>query len=211
MNVIAKIKSISRLLLSSRTARLNIALLFGVIVNIAYIFGNLASALIYHSIWAATLGAYHLILITMRLYLLYQGRRYSKENFCSVSFRVGVLLLFLALAQAIIMIYTVLQGRFVRYSGIFLLAFLIYSVYSLSISVITLKKHRSDRNNLHFVARSITLSTSLMSIFNLQYSVLSLIGAPSRLTIAIVISSAVAVFLLIIILSLRLLVLGSKK
>ena len=204
MSIFRRIRDLLKLLLSSRAARLNLTLLGGAVINLAYVLGNIASAFIYHSVWSATVSAYHIMLIVIRIYILSARRRSSDSNVDRILLRVGVLLLFLDLACALIMIYTVGQGRFVSYSGFILFAFVAYAVYSLISSALAVGKYADHSRPLHYAARSITLSTSLMSVFNLQYSVLSLLGADSRLIGRAVIVGGVAVFALILFLSLRL-------
>lgn len=205
MSIYKRIKELLKLLWVSRAARLNFTLLCGALMNFAYIAGNIASALIYHSAWAATVSAYHLMLIIIRLYLL-SARRLSSGGAGAdqILLRVGVLLLFLDLACALIMVYTIGRGSFVSYSGFILFAFLIYAVYSLTSSVLAIKRYANDNRHLHFAARSISLSTSLMSVFNLQYSVLSFLGADSRLMGRTILVGGFAVFSVILFLSLRL-------
>ena len=122
----------------------------------------------------------------------------------------GILLLALDVASAVMMFYSVSPQSFVGYSGIILLGFLSYAVYSVARSVLDLKKHRESENRLYFAARNISLSTSLMSVFNLQYSVFYLLGAEFLLTGRVVTVSGVIVFSIILILSLRLIKIGQK-
>lgn len=204
MSIFKRIKDLTKLLLSSRAARLNLTLLGGALINLIYVLGNIASAFIYQSAWSATVSAYHVMLIIIRVYLLSARHSPSDKAEKRVLFRVGVLLFLLDIACAIIMIYTVIQGRFVSYSGLFLFAFLSYTVYSLTSSILAIKRHGSFGNRLHYAARSISLSTSLMSVFNLQYSVFSLLGADSRMIGRAILSVGVAVFLVILFLSVRL-------
>jgi hypothetical protein len=194
-----------RLLLVSPAARLSFTLVCGVLLNIAYVASNVVSAFIYHSVWAATVSIYHLILIVIRIYLLSERKMTDgKKNIDRLLFRVGVLLLFLDLVSGSMMVYTVRQGSFVRYSGIVLFAFVFYAVYSLFVSVRAVKVHNDDGNHLRFASRNISLSTSLMSVFNLQYSILSLLGADAILTARSILLGGISVFSVILFLSIRL-------
>ena len=108
------------------------------------------------------------------------------------------------------MFYSVSRQSFASYSGLILLGFLCFTVYSVARSVIDIKKHREGENRLYFAARNISLSTSLMSVFNLQYSVFSLLGAEFLLTGRVVTLSGIIVFSVILILSLRLIKIGHQ-
>ena len=205
MSLFKKIKWLVHLLLFNRAARLSFTLVCGVVINIAYILINIFSAAAYRSIWSATVSIYHLILIIIRIYLL-SARGASKKGLNSdrLLFRVGVLLLFLDLVMASMMVYTVRQASFASYSGVVLFAFLFYALYSLIISVKTIKNRVNDNNHLQFAAKNISLSTALMSVFNLQYSLFSFLGADDILIGRVVLVGGVSVFSVILFLSVRL-------
>lgn len=205
MSLFKKIKWLVHLVLFNRAARLSFTLVCGVVINIAYILTNIFSAAAYRSIWSATVSIYHLILITIRIYLL-SARGASKKGLNSdrLLFRVGVLLLFLDLVMASMMVYTVRQASFASYSGVVLFAFLFYALYSLIISLKTVKNRVNDNNHLQFAAKNISLSTALMSVFNLQYSLFSFLGADDILIGRVVLVGGVSVFSVILFLSVRL-------
>ena len=205
MKFFNKLLHYARSFFSNPTARVIILLLGGALMNFLYIATNAASAILYRSIWSATLTVYHLMLIIIRLYLLWVGQSRSDEaKGRHICLRVGVLLLLLDIASAMIMLYSIRRGSFTSYSGIILLGCLIFPVYSVARSVSDLRKHRNGENHLYFTARNITLSTSLMSVFNLQYSVFALLGADSDLTGRAILVCGLSVFSIILVLSLRL-------
>lgn len=215
MNIVKRITDRLRTLPISHTLRLNISLALGLSLNLIYIVGNLASAFIYKSVWSATVVLYHLTLIVIRLYLLStRGSATRRGGIGSVCLRVGLLLLLLDLTSAFMMLYTVRRGSFVRYSGIILLGFVVYALYACISSVAVMKRREGESEGLLAVAKSISLSTALMSIFNLQYSLLLLIGANMRLVARIVMLVGVAVFFVMLSLSVGLIRFGfggSKK
>ncbi len=176
------IKSLIAILISSPALRLDISLHFGLIMNIVYIVENFASAILYRSVWAATVTVYHSLFVAIRAYLI-RSRRLSEMGEVSpreiqrICFRVGVILLLLDFSALLLMLYTVSQDRHAEYSGIVLIGFLIYTVYSLISSVYGMLKWSNDNKPLHFAARNMTLAAALMSVFNLQYSLLVSLGA----------------------------------
>ena len=180
-------------------------------MNLLYIATNAASAFLYHSIWSATLTVYHLVLIIIRIYLLLAGRnltdRGGEKRIC---LRVGILLLLFDVASALIIIYSVRNASFVSYSGYIFMGFLAFTVYSVARSVRDLRKHSDGENHLYYTARNITLATSLMSVFNLQYSFFSFLGADSILMIRAILFCGVSVFSIILVLSVRLMKRGSR-
>ena len=196
-------------LISNRNFRLKLSLVLGSLVNFVYILGNIFSVLFCHSIWAATLTVYHLVLALIRLYILSSrlsdaGEK-EKRNLC---FRIGVFMLLLDIASAFLMISSISRGFYVKYSGVILLGFSIYTGYSVTKSIVDMRRHANDKRQVHYAARNISLSASLMSLFNLQYSLLSVLGADFKLISYVVFLCGLMVFATIFGLSLRLILSG---
>jgi hypothetical protein len=192
-------------LFSSKALRMKLSLTFGALLNFIYIAGNIASALLYQNLWSATLPAYHLVMITIRLYLLSAARNSAdKPKELRICHRVGVLLLLSDLAAAFIIIYTLQRGAHSSYSGVIFLGILCFSVYSLTSSIMAIRRHRGEKNYLHMTARTISLSTALMSIYNLLHSFFALAGADFQASSLVVLLAGVGVFSAILVLSLRL-------
>ena len=195
------------MLFKSSATRLSLSLYFGMIVNFIYIAGNLSSALNHKSIWSATITVYHSLFLILRFYLISSSCRCKNDRHISrVCLRTGILLLFLDLVASIMMIYTIRQGSVIRYSGSVLLGFVIYTVYALSSSIIGMKKHSLDNQPLQFAARNMTLAAALMSVFNLQYSLLVGLGASFYIIERIIALSGFSIFFVIILLAIRLVV-----
>ena len=123
-----------------------------------------------------------------------------------VCLRTGIYLLVLDALVGAIMIYTIQSGRVIRYSGTVLFGFVIYTVYSLSSSIIGMKRYLNDNQPLYFATRNMTLASALMSVFNLQYSVLVTLGASSYIIDRIIVFSGFSIFFVIILLAIRLVV-----
>jgi hypothetical protein len=104
------------------------------------------------------------------------------------------------------MMYTIRKGGAVSYSGRVLLGFVIYTVYALSSSILGMKRHANDNQPLQFAARNMTLAAALMSVFNLQYSLLVSMGASSYIIDRIIALSGFSIFFVIILLAIRLVV-----
>ena len=191
--------------ISKNAVRMNISLVLGAGLNFLYIAGNIASALLFQNIWSATLTAYHLVMITIRLFLLSAVRHSTnEEKIYRICHKVGVLLLISDLAAALIIIYTLNQGSYNSHSGIIFLGILSYSVYSLASSLLAIKRDTDSNMLLRFTVKTISLSTALMSIYNLQYSFFALVGADSRASSLVILFVGIGVFSTIFLMSLRL-------
>ena len=185
--------------------RLRLSLFLGIIINFFYIAGNLSSAIIDRNIWSACLTFYHGLFLLIRFALILSERGCDTEQrIKNVCFSVGIVLLFLDLAAGGVMIYSVQGKKVVTYSGMTLLGFLIYTAYSLTVSVIGMKKYANDNQPLHFVAKNMTLTSALMSVFNLQYSILVTIGASYRIINKTIALLGFTIFFLIVLLAVRL-------
>ena len=202
-----KLQKMLWLLMTNRGLRINISLFFGMIINSLYIAGNLASALLYRNIWSATLTVYHSLFLIIRFYLLSARKVCQRElQAYRVCLRVGIILLFLDIAATAMMVYTVQNGSLAEYSGVVLLGFLSYTVYSLTSSVLGMRRFANDNQPLHFAAKNMTLTAALMSVFNLQYSVLLSFGAASEVIGRIIALVGFCIFFVIISLAMRLIV-----
>ncbi len=208
MEFIKKTRLFLLKLIKNPSLRLRVSLFFGAIINFVYLAGNMASALLYNSLWSATVTVYHFMFMAIRMYILFTVRG-EKKNSLDVCLRVGIFLFILDILAAMMMAYTVNTGSSVHYGGLVLLYFLFYTVYSLTSSVLGMKKWRNDNKPLHYAARNMTFASSLMSVFNLQFSLFSTIGLHSSLTEIMIILGGFAVFFVMIFLSFRLIMRGA--
>ena len=147
--------------------------------------------------------------MSLRAYLfssrsLSSGADGSSHSVRKMSLRAGVILLLFDLFASLMMLYSIMSERRVLYSGSMLLLFLAYTVYSLISSLLGMKKWHNDNKPLHFAARSMTFSASMMSLFNLQYSLFQALGVGYSGIRRINILLGALVFALIIFLPLRL-------
>ncbi len=208
---VGMLKSLAAILISSPALRLDISLHFGLIMNVVYIAENLASAVIYKSVWSATVTVYHSLFVIIRAYLI-RSRRLAEMGETSqgrinrICLRVGVILLLLDFAALALMLYTIRQDRHAEYSGIVLIGFLIYTVYSLISSLYGVLKWSNDNKPLHFAAGNMTLAAALMSVFNLQYSLLSSFGLDSLSILRAGTAGGAVIFFTIIFLACRLII-----
>ena len=176
-----KIKTAIYALISSPGVRLYFSIFIGLIINVIYIGSNIHTALMHRSFWSSSITVYYLLFIVLRLYLL-RANKMDELSATHCCLTVGIFLLLLTISAGAIIAYSVIVENSVRYSGYVLVAFFVYAVYSLSTSIVGMKKWLNDNQLLHFAARSVTFAAALMSAFNLQYSLLTSLGL-SALTV----------------------------
>lgn len=210
-----RIWSLLSLVLHSSAIRLEISLLIGLLMNLIYITENLISAIIYRSAWSASVTAYHTLFVIARAYLLGSHRREFGSSDAVLANRicqkVGASLLILDVLASFMMLYSVHHGQQISYSGIVLFGFFIYTAYSLATSMYGMYKWSNDNKPLHFAARNITFAASLMSAFNLQYSLLLSLGASRMLIRAVGAAGGVIIFLAIALLAFHLIYRSSRN
>ena len=176
-----KVKAAIYALISSPGVRLYFSIFIGLIINVIYIGSNIHTALMHRSFWSSAITVYYLLFIVLRLYLLWANKK-DEQAAIRCCLTVGIFLLLLTVSAGVIIAHSVISENSVKYSGYILLAFFIYAVYSLTTSIVGMKKWLNDNQPLHFAARSVTFAAALMSAFNLQYSLLTSLGL-SALTV----------------------------
>ena len=206
-----KIKSLVQNLLKNHRVRLRISLFFGAIINLFYLLTNLVGALKYNSIWSATVTGYHLLFVVIRSYLLfYQKKGRVVRPRGVLLLRVGTFLLLIDLMTLFLMTYSLVLGQSTSYSGSLLICILIFTLYSLTISILGMKRGLNDNNPLHFAAKNLSLAAALMSVFNLQFSLFSSIGIDLMLSKRLIALGGIFSFLFIAYLSCSLIAKGRR-
>ena len=205
------LRALLGIMICSPAIRMDMSLVFGLFMNTVYIASNFASALLYRSVWATTVTAYHSLLFAIRILLLNSRRRFElgeigHSHSRQVSLHVGVIMLLIDVSALFVMLRILRGESHTDYSGVLLLGFLIYTVYSLISSVYGMFRWLNDNQYLHFAAVNLNLTTALMSLFNLQYSFLSSLGADSRVVLRVGEAGALLIFCVIILLSIHLII-----
>ena len=182
MRIIKSIINYIKLYFSDSAVRLNFSLALSLVLNICYIVFNVVAGIVYSSIWFVTVAVYYLIVVSVR-YLVFGANNGDMNDleYVHISSRaVGILLLFLSIAMACMMTYTVLSNKGARYPQYVLLIFLIYSVYTFVRAITGLIISRIKSSQTERLAHTIRLSCALMSFFNLQISYQTSYGASQR-------------------------------
>ena len=184
------ISSLILSILESPSVRLDISLLFGLLMNIFYISVNLISAIKYKSSWSLAVTLYYTVLILMRLFLLSAHR--FKDSVGSDAERllascrlVGRLLLVLDAMIGAVMVYTVANGRVIDYPVYIFVGFGAFTVYSVTGSLVGIFRSLKSRAPHALAARNLTLAAALLSVFNLEYTLLVSLGVSRQIIVAV--------------------------
>ena len=173
-------------ILESPSVRLDISLVFGLLMNIFYIVINLLPALIYRNGWSFAVTIYYAVLVFMRLSLLSAHRLTGSVGADAARLYascrlVGRFLLLLDGAIGVVMIYTVVYGKTLEYPAYIFVAFGIFTVYSVSGSLVGIFRSLKKETLHALAARNLTFAAALLSVFNLEYTLLVTLGVSRRI------------------------------
>lgn len=167
-------------LIADRAHRARVALLLGMIVNLAYVGVKLAMGVIFHSLWFAFGAVYYLVLMAMRGFLLYCMVRHQAERDRRGELRVsrlcGVLLLILNQVLAFIVTMAVCLNRGYEYPGYLIYAMAGYSFYAIISAAIHLTRQVKAGDPLYSALHVVSLTSAMVSIFSLETAMLTQFG-----------------------------------
>ncbi len=161
--------------LKNAAVRLNVAHLFGLVLNAFYIVFNFVSGIIYGDAWFIAVGAYYFLIFSVRFLLIRGGGGKSSE----AAEEAGFLMLILGVPITVMIIYNVVTNSAAKYGRTTLIISLIYTVYSVLRAVFGIKN--SKKNSTHRALHKLRLSAALMSLFNFEASLLAAISIGENL------------------------------
>lgn len=160
-------------------------LLLSLLVNLCYAGFKLAYGVRYVSLWDGGLAVYHLCLCAVRVYLIRSvplGRqRPDRMQELRVYRATGFFLLVLDLPLGAIATQIVRDGRSYDYPGTLIYAVALHAFYSLALAVVNMVKYRKFNSPVLPAAKTVNLTTALVSIFNLETAMLLQFGAGQAL------------------------------
>ena len=165
--------------LKNKTVRFYVFVFFGLLINACYIIFNLVSGIIYGNAWFITVAAYYTLIVSVR-YLILGNGQYDRVGYGSTFDSIkavkncGILMLILGVPITGMIIYTVISDRTYEYSTFVFVLLFVYAAFSIlraAYGIFTSGKKSVMSNAFHYIR----ISSALMSLFNLQTSVLSAI------------------------------------
>ncbi len=149
--------------------RIGLAMLVGLIFNACYTVYNLVLGILYGDVWLVTVAAYYTLVAILRYLLFDYG-----EDVKHTAQLVSKLVLIVSAPLTGMIIYNVITSGGRSYPSATLPIFAAYALYSIVKAGASLAF--SGHGGVSSVASTIRLSVALMSLFNLQTSLLSAIG-----------------------------------
>lgn len=153
----------------------------GLAMNLVYAVFHLVMGTVSESPWTGSQGAYQLVMALIHgVLLIYENRRHRAEGdalklrVCWDGFRVsGIWMLILHLTMTGLIFQTVWRGETKNSHEIMVIGVAAYTFYKLTMALIRVIRCRKNPNPLWGAARNIDLSESIMNLFTLQASLLS--------------------------------------
>ena len=142
----------------------------GVFLNLFYAVENLTTAIIYKSAWWGAVSLYYFLFIAIRMYLIFSQGEKHRGRESEVCKRVGVFLFAIDVLLLTTTAFSTIFSEKHVYSGLILFGFSVYTVFSITASIMGIVRAKRSFSAVNYAARNMTLTASLASLFNLQYS-----------------------------------------
>lgn len=203
-------------ILESPAVRLDISLIFGLFMNLFYISVNLFPAVAYRNAWSLAVTLYYAVLVIMRLSLISANRfkgSVGKDaaRLYSSCRLVGRFLLLLDAAIGAVMIYTVADGKIIDYPLYIFIAFGIFTLYSVTGSLVGIFRSLKNSTVHSLAARNLTFAAALLSVFNLEYTLLVTLGVSRRIIVFVNVIGGALCVAFISFMAVRLILISTRK
>lgn len=177
------IRILAKRYLTDTDFRVRAGLYGSLFVNLAFVAIKLVSALLYDSLWFGAVATYYAILSVLRFLLLRHmclddqdvRRAWWKYRLC------GKILIALNLVLAAIAAQMIRDGKGVHYPGMLIYAAAAYTFYTLTLAIVSVVRCRRQHSPILSAAKTISLSTGLVSVFSLQTAMFSSFGGGATL------------------------------
>lgn len=151
-----------------REWRARAMLLLGLLWNLSYAAFRMFFGVLTHSLWFCAEAAYYVILCVIRVTLVTEHLKARR------AFRRGAyLLLLLSLAASGVVVLSVSENRTHSYSALLLVGVTLFSLSRGALAIYHIRYFKRERRPALLVAKAISLSGSLLSLFALQGTLLA--------------------------------------
>lgn len=219
INPVAAVKRVLRRLplgkkyLSDAAFRVRVSLFFSLTFNLAYAAFRFAAGVTYQSIWLGAAAIYHLILFLARFQLLQMLRRlsrFSRADEYRIYRRCGYILSCLHLALAGIVFLMVRQNRGYDYPGLLLFLNAAYTLYLLTLSIVSLVRYRRYHSPVLSAAKAVSFAAALVSMLSLETAILLRFGRDEEIRQRVTLVFGTAVCLAVLSISIYMIVRANR-
>ena len=193
-------RSFSRFISSyfeNSAVRFNVGILFGFLLNAAYIVFSLVLGIMHGNVWYISVSAYYTLVVALRYLLI--GASEEEGGTISAS-TVSTLILILFLPMSGIIFYSVITGAAYLSGRAPIVVFGLYAVIGILRAIYGLLISKSRKSSVYRIAQLIRLSLALISLFNFQTSLFSMLdfGAHLALFLNFLMGGAVSFSMLVL-------------
>ncbi len=177
--------------------RFNVGVLIGLILNAAYVVFNIVFGIMYGNVWYISVSAYYTLIVILRYMLI----GIPDENMGQISAKtVGMLIMILFFPMSGIIMYTVLTNARHATARAPVVIFALYAAFGILRALYGIFLSKRKESVAYRTAQLIRLSLALISLFNFQTSLFSMLGTNSRLalTLNFITGGAVSVSMLVL-------------
>lgn len=150
-------------------------------INLCYAGFKLACAVRYSSFWEGAIAVYYILLCIVRAYLICGIPTEGQEQEIGRELRhyraTGVFLFGLDVALSGVAAQIVRYGYGSNYPGTLIYVAAIHAFYCLTMAVINTVKYRKFHSPVLSAAKAVSLTTALVSMFNLETAMIAQFGA----------------------------------
>lgn len=171
-----KIKEAISLYRRDMIFRANVGLYLSLAINMGYAVFEAISGFVLRSAWMGTLAFYYIVLSSLRFFIL---RRKKQIDICEQwkAFRsCGIIMLLLTIALAGLHILNINQYHTIVYPGYVIYAVATYTFYIIVMAIRNIIVYRKTNNPLLSASKAINLAVALISVYNLQSSMIAAFG-----------------------------------
>ena len=156
--------------------RANISIYASLAINIAYAIFEAISGYVLHSAWMGTLAFYYIVLSSMRFLILRRKKQTDIHKQWKTYRTCGIVILLLTIALAGLHILNIKQYHTIKYPGYVIYAVAIYTFYIMVTAVRNMVIYRKMNTPILYASKAINLAVALISMYNLQSSMISAFG-----------------------------------
>lgn len=195
-----KIQTIISFYRKNMIFRANIRIYASLAINIAYAIFEAISGYVFHSAWMGTLAFYYIVLSSMRFFILRRKKQTDFRKQWKAYRTCGIVMLLLTIALAGLHILNIKRYHTIKYPGYVIYAVASYTFYITVTAVRNIIVYRKMNNPILYAGKAINLAVALISMYNLQSSMISAFGGNDEF-FRITMSNSVGIGVLAIIVS----------
>ena len=159
--------------------KVRVSLFNSLVITLAYSVFNLASGVLYASLWFCAIAIYYILLSVIR-FILFQHLEKKKQAGMAAEYRSyrtsAVLMMLLNLTLAAFVRNMIVQNDVMAFSDIYVITSATFTFYFLTMSIVDIVRYRKYNSPVMSAAKAIRFAQALVSLLTLEASMLAHLG-----------------------------------